>query len=50
MRELNTMKEKILDRTMYLIGKRGTMDVTVRAIRSEQHTSELQSDVCSSDL
>lgn len=35
MRELNTMKEKILDRTLYLIGKSGTMDVPVRAIVKE---------------
>jgi|GEM_PF-1248832 len=35
MRELNTIEEKLLDRTLYLIGKSGTMDVPVRAIVKE---------------
>lgn len=35
MRELKSIKEKILDRTLYLIGKRGTVNVPVRAIVQE---------------
>lgn len=35
MREMNSVKEKILDRAVYLIGKRGTMNVPVRAIAKE---------------
>ena len=35
MRELKSIEEKILDRTLYLIGKRGTVNVPVRAIIQE---------------
>src|SRR5690554_2385711 len=35
MRELKNVEEKILDRTLYLIGKRGNIDVPVRAIVKE---------------
>jgi len=35
MRELKSIEEKILDRTLYLIGKRGTLNVPVRAIIQE---------------
>ncbi|MFH5835891.1 TetR/AcrR family transcriptional regulator [Proteiniclasticum sp. C24MP] len=35
MRELNSVEEKILDRTLYLIGKTGTISVPVRAIAKE---------------
>lgn len=35
MRELKSIEEKILDRTLYLIGKTGTMNVPVRAIVHE---------------
>lgn len=35
MREMSSVKEKILDRAVYLIGKRGTMNVPVRAIAKE---------------
>ena len=35
MRELNSIEEKILDRTLYLIGKMGTLSVPIRAIAKE---------------
>lgn len=35
MRELKSKEEKILDRTLYLIGQRGTVNVPVRAIVQE---------------
>jgi len=35
MRELKSIEEKILDRTLYLIGKRGALNVPVRAIIQE---------------
>jgi len=35
MRELKNIEEKILDRTLYLIGQRGTVNVPVRAIVQE---------------
>lgn len=35
MRDLNPVEMRIVDRTLYLIGKRGTVDVPVRAIVKE---------------
>lgn len=35
MRELNSVEEKILDRTLYLIGKTGSLHVPIRAIAKE---------------
>ncbi|WP_040214528.1 TetR/AcrR family transcriptional regulator [Clostridium polynesiense] len=35
MRELSSVQEKILDRTLYLIGKNGSSNVSVRAIAKE---------------
>lgn len=35
MRELNSVEEKILDRTLYLIGKMGSLNVPIRAIAKE---------------
>jgi len=35
MRELKSIEEKILDRTLYLIGKKGTVNVPIRAIVQE---------------
>lgn len=35
MRELNTIQEKILDRALFLIGKKGNYDVSVRDITRE---------------
>lgn len=35
MRELKSVEEKILDRTLYLIGRNRTLDVSVRAIAKE---------------
>ena len=35
MRELKSIEEKILDRALYLIGNRGTINVPIRAIAKE---------------
>lgn len=39
MRELKSIEERILDRALYLIGSRGTMNVPIRAIAKEANVN-----------
>lgn len=39
MRELKSVEEKILDRALYLMGKNGTSDISIRAIAKEANVN-----------